>query len=127
MAPLQGQRQTNPWEQNLFHKHKSSVHLHTPSKSLPPPPPHLITFYRFSTFKYIRDLSCPCRKIVQGHPTVSIYINFVKLYCLMHHAKFQNRRPSGSGEEDFYLFILFFFFFFFFAIYSHGSNLGNLT
>ena len=28
-------------------------------------------------------------------------INFVELYCLMLHAKFQNHRPSGSGEEDF--------------------------
>ena len=32
---------------------------------------------------------------------VMIYINFVELHCLMLHAKFQNHRPSGSGEEDF--------------------------
>ena len=33
----------------------------------------------------------------ENHP----YINFVELHCLMLHAKFQNHRPSGSGEEDF--------------------------
>ena len=43
----------------------------------------------------------------QGHPRVMIYINFIKLYCLMLHAKFQNHRPSGSGEEDFQRFLLF--------------------
>ena len=36
-----------------------------------------------------------------GHPKVMIYTNFVELHCLMLHAKFQNHRPSGSGEEDF--------------------------
>ena len=46
------------------------------------------------------------------------YINFVELHCLMLHAKFQNHRPSGSGEEDFLKF---------FAIYSHGSHLGHVT
>ena len=40
-------------------------------------------------------------KIGQGHPKVMIYINFVELLSLMLHAKFQNHRPSGSGEEDF--------------------------
>ena len=28
-------------------------------------------------------------------------IYFVELYCLMLHVKFQNHRPSGSGEEDY--------------------------
>ena len=37
----------------------------------------------------------------------------------MLHAKFQNHRPSGSEEEDFYLY--------FFAIYSHGGHLGHVT
>ena len=36
-----------------------------------------------------------------------IYINFVELLSLMLHAKFQNDRPSGSGEEDFQRFLLF--------------------
>ena len=27
-----------------------------------------------------------------------IYIDFVELYCLMLHTKFQNHRPSGSGD-----------------------------
>ena len=40
-------------------------------------------------------------KIGQGHPSVMIYINFVELYRLMLHAKFQNHWPSGSGEENF--------------------------
>ena len=36
-----------------------------------------------------------------------MYTNFVELDCLMLHAKFQNHRPSGSGEEAFYRFLLF--------------------
>ena len=47
-----------------------------------------------------------------------IYINFVELYCLMLHAKFQNHRPSGSGEEDFLKV---------FAINTPGSHLGHVT
>ena len=47
-----------------------------------------------------------------------IYINFVELHCLMLHAKFQNHRPSGSGEEDFFKV---------FAIYSHGGHLDHVT
>ena len=30
-----------------------------------------------------------------------IYKNLVELNGLMLHAKFQNHRPSGSGEDDF--------------------------
>ena len=47
-----------------------------------------------------------------------IYTNFVELYCLLLHAKFQNHRPSGSGEERFSMI---------FAIYSHGGHLGHVT
>ena len=49
---------------------------------------------------------------------VMIYTNFVtvQLDCLVLHAKFQNHRPSGSGED-----------FKMFAIYSHGGHLGHLT
>ena len=36
----------------------------------------------------------------------------------MLHAKFQNHRPFGSGEEDFLKV---------FAIYSHDSHLGHVT
>ena len=36
-----------------------------------------------------------------------IYTNFVDLHSLILHAKFQNQRPSGSEEEDFYMFLLF--------------------
>ena len=35
----------------------------------------------------------------QGHLRVMNYTNFVELHCLMLHAKFQNHRPSGSGED----------------------------
>ena len=35
----------------------------------------------------------------------------------MLHDKFQNYRPSGSGED----------FFLVFAIYSHGGHLGHVT
>ena len=64
------------------------------------------------------NLCWPCHKIGQGHPKVMIYINFVELLSLMLHAKFQNHRPSGSGEEDFKGF---------FAIYSDGGYLGHVT
>ena len=33
----------------------------------------------------------------------------------MLHSKFQNQRPSGSGEENYM------------AIYSHGGHLGHVT
>ena len=32
---------------------------------------------------------------------VTIYTNFVEIDSLMLHAKFQDHRTSGSGEEDF--------------------------
>ena len=46
------------------------------------------------------------------------YINFVELDCQMLHAKFQNHRPSGSGDEDFKVC---------FAIYSHCGHFGHVT
>ena len=46
-----------------------------------------------------------------------IYINFVELHSLMLQAKFQNHRPSSSGEEDILVF----------AIYSPGGHLGHVT
>ena len=46
-----------------------------------------------------------------------IYTNFVELLSLMLHAKFQNHRPSGSGEEFLKVF----------AIYSHGGHIGHVT
>ena len=66
-----------------------------------------MTFSYFSPFKCMGGLSWPCCKKGQGHPRVMIYIDFVELHCLMLHAKFQNHRPSGSGEEDFLRFLLF--------------------
>ena len=36
----------------------------------------------------------------------------------MLHAKFQDHRTSGSGEEDFQMF---------FTIYGHGGHLGHVT
>ena len=44
----------------------------------------------------------------QGQHRVMIYINFVELPSLMLHTKFQNHRPSGSGEEDFLKFFFLF-------------------
>ena len=49
----------------------------------------------------------PCREIGQGHPSVMIYKNFVDLRSVMLHAKFQNHRPPGSEEEDFFKNLLF--------------------
>ena len=40
-------------------------------------------------------------KIGQGQPRVIIYINFLELESPMPHAKFQDHRTFGSGEEDF--------------------------
>ena len=43
----------------------------------------------------------PFKRTGQGQPGVIVYINFVELESLMQHAKFQDHRTSGSGEEDF--------------------------
>ena len=43
------------------------------------------------------DLPLNRSRSTQGH----IYINFVELESPMLHAKFQEHRTSGSGEEDF--------------------------
>ena len=64
--------------------------------------PNLIKFYYFPPIKCICDLTWPCRKIGQGHPRVMILVyKLCKLHCLILHAKFQNHRPSVSGEEEF--------------------------
>ena len=47
-----------------------------------------------------------------------IYTNFVELYCLMLHTKFQNQRPSGSREKNVLKV---------FVIYSHGGHLAHVT
>ena len=41
------------------------------------------------------------RKIGQGQSRVIIYINFLELESPMLHAKIQDHRTSGSGEDDF--------------------------
>ena len=46
-----------------------------------------------------------CCKIGQDQPRVTFYINFVELKSSMLHAKFQDHRTSGSGEEDFLRFL----------------------
>ena len=46
-----------------------------------------------------------CRKIGQGQSRVIIYTNFVELDSPMLHAKFQDNRSLGSGEEDFLRFL----------------------
>ena len=45
--------------------------------------------------------STKTNKIGQSQPRVIIYINFVELESPLLHAKFQDQRTSGSGEEDF--------------------------
>ena len=55
---------------------------------------------QFSPFKHTGDPICPCRKIGQGQPRVIIYVSFVELESPKLHAKFQDHRTSGSGEED---------------------------
>ena len=45
--------------------------------------------------------STKTNKIGQSQPRVIIYINFVELESQMLHAKFQDHRTSGSGEEGF--------------------------
>ena len=45
-------------------------------------------------------------------------MNFVELESPMLHAKFQDHRTSGSGEEDFFKV---------FTIYGHGDHLGHVT
>ena len=60
---------------------------------------------KFSPFKRIGDPIWPCCKIGQGQPNVIIYINFAELEPPMLHAKFQDHRTSGSGEEHFYRFL----------------------
>ena len=42
-----------------------------------------------------------CRKIGQGQPRVKIYITFVELESPMLHAKFQDHKTSGFGDEEF--------------------------
>ena len=50
---------------------------------------------------------------------VIIYINFVALESQMLHAKFQDHRTSGSGEEDFKGF--------YYIWDGHGGHLGHMT
>ena len=45
-------------------------------------------------------VSTKSSKIGQGQPRFIIYINFVEIESPMLHAKFQDHRNSGSGEED---------------------------
>ena len=80
----------------FFQNHKSSVYL-----------PIFIKFSPSNDILTIFPIQMHGRPMLtllyigQDHPMVMIYINFVELLSLMLHAKFQNRRPSGFGEEDF--------------------------
>ena len=60
-----------------------------------------MTSSQFSPFKRRNDPIQNCHKIGQGQPRVIIYINFVELESpMLHvHAKFQDHRTSGSGED----------------------------
>ena len=46
-------------------------------------------------------VSTKTNKIGKSQPRVIIYLNVVELESPMLHAKFQDQRTSGSGEEDF--------------------------
>ena len=46
-------------------------------------------------------VSTKTSKTGQGQPRVIIYMNFVEFESPMLHAKFQDHRTSGSGDEDF--------------------------
>ena len=59
----------------------------------------------FLPYKSIRYQIWPCRKIGQGQPRVTIWINLVVLEHPMLHTKFQFHQPFGSGEEDFLRFL----------------------
>ena len=52
------------------------------------------------------NISSTCCEINHSHPRVKICIYVIQLHYPMFHAKFQNRRPSGSTEADFFIFIL---------------------
>ena len=45
-------------------------------------------------------------------------MNFVNLYSLILHARFQNHTPPGSEKKVFFKI---------FVIYSHGGHLGQVT
>ena len=65
------------------------------------------------------DPSAPARYLQPPSETEKIiYIKFVELESQMLHAKFQDHRPSGSGEEDFFKV---------FTIFEHGGHLGHVT
>ena len=58
-------------------------------------------------FSKSSSICWPCHKMGQDHPKVMIYIYFVELLSLMLHARFQNHRPSGSGENILKMCLLF--------------------
>ena len=64
-----------------------------------------IQYFHFFLWKTLSYQIWPCRKIGHGQPRVIIYIKFVELESPMLHAKFQDHRTSGSGEEDFLRFL----------------------
>ena len=88
-----GQGQTTPLGPKYFHKHKSSVHLHIPSKIFAIFLIFPIQMHGWPKFTLLKK--------GQVHPKVMIYTNFLELHCLMLHAKFQNHMPSGSEEKGF--------------------------
>ena len=59
-------------------------------------------FYLFPIQKH-KGPNWTCRKIGQGQPRVIIWANLVILKHPMMHTKIQGHRPSGSGEEVFFL------------------------
>ena len=87
----------NPLGTKFFHKQNYSVYLPISCKFCS----SNRTLTIFPIQMHGRPMLTLPHKIGQSHVMVMIYINFVELYCLMLHAKIQNHRPSGSGEEYF--------------------------
>ena len=65
-------------------------------------------------------VSTNTNKIGKSQPRVITYINFVELESPVLHAKFQDYRTSGSGEEDFKGF-------YHIHMYGHGGHIGHVT
>ena len=82
----------------IFQNHKSTVHLPVSFKFFSSN--DILTIFPFQMHgppMLTNDHALNWVKVIN----VMIYINFVELLSLMLHAKFQNHRPTGSGEDDY--------------------------
>ena len=72
----------------------SHIHVYSPGAGADNPP-GVKLFSLTQLFSQLR----PCRKIGHGQPRVISHINLVEIEFSMLHAKFQDHRTSGSGED----------------------------